>query len=1387
MSNGQQGNSGGSNTSPNPNTAQQVQLAADLNNALLEVENTTSRINNIMQNQSDFAVQINESFSNMQMSMMQSMQAFTSFTNQIALNVESISQTVQTNMVQQFHDSVQNTNSLAMQGLTQQAQTSNQIGDALYENASEIIYSQQGVAEGLNDAVDAIDDYSDASQDYSEELQNQNTVLEDLSESMKSVSNEMENLRGGLLGTLKSLTSFATASVGILAKSFMGLLKNMMKFVKFSMTLPFTIANAVIEFGNKLRTDVVEVIGMAAEELKEKFDLHSNIGKGIQSLTTRGVAMMKAFRSPTSYLVKMFGYGAEGIANMIKYLGEQLDSMGHYAEYFGHSLGTNQKSFEVYQAYVKSLGLEAEGVKYIAMDSVLNLKHVNETLGNISNIVGKVSTSYSIDRKRLSKNLMVLRKDITLFGHLTNEELTETAAKMTQMKINMEDASAVFKKFDTFESAANSVAILSQAFGMNLDAMDLIKAKNPQEIFEIFRDSMEMTGKSFQQLDRFEKDLMVQHTGMTAESLNALMHYDKLGYTYKEAVEKMEAEKPDAKQLKALKELNSAIKQVQKVMTFTSPFEAFFSGISANATLTGSLKNSVMALSGGYEKIYDFARTLNYSDWYSIARPIKIIIDIMHDILQSDELKTGLESGIRVISDLVTAAFGATKSTVAINELDALIQKHSRKGGVLKTHSSQFNRAIQNLSDGLAKKDKEELDSAISAFGAKAIFLKNATSMKDLLEKLKLAKVAAEDDPSGDLEKALKVITATIKARINSIEIGTDKGPKIKFKTDSERLAGAVLEIGQTNKNNVGALAQLSLRTTGAILKGAMIGLTAILKLVNRGIDVAKVETDKAGKSNLLASFLNVPEKEFNKLGNDLGDAIKEFISKSEGIYSITKWMLTGFTDIFAIVIDLAVSTLRKTLGYYFGEFLGKGPTPIDALTKVKALGSVKPENVDSNMTTAIKTAEIEKAATSKGGKGGEVSSLSAAKMLRGLRGQISTLKSDSEEFTTLDRFEKFMREIFYEYDPKTMSEGFLETIKSLSSLIKDKKFVGGQDVLEQLENRVNLYLNDRIKASDSARDKQAIRTETGNRIFSMSEDDFIKWVNSVLKNEYDNDSHIRENYKNFGSVVGLIKESQSKNPKTSVASPALTTAGSNSVLTQAAPVQDAMFGDLAKGLTNMPKVLQNSLFGVNKLKFNLPEVDVFEKMKVGANNILNAAKTFYDSNMFVVEEASIDKQINLVNSIVDKMQVSTAEVNSSLESDSEVLLPDNGYMTSVESVKSRVKQKMTKRKVSEMTAAIQKSTKEMKNLVNEIDLSFIFDEEYLQLFTHKLMPKFAQNNYARIQSMPQNNQGVMFNYPNGSSVMHVDCDSSSPTSKIAVPGPKSQVRFVDGTPQTLV
>ena len=76
------------------------------------------------------------------------------------------------------------------------------------------------------------------------------------------------------------------------------------------------------------------------------------------------------------------------------------------------------------------------------------------------------------------------------------------------MKVSVEDASNVFKKFNTFEDAANSVAMLSQTFGMNLDAMEIIQAENPIEIIDMFRNSMIATGRTFDELNRFEKEIL---------------------------------------------------------------------------------------------------------------------------------------------------------------------------------------------------------------------------------------------------------------------------------------------------------------------------------------------------------------------------------------------------------------------------------------------------------------------------------------------------------------------------------------------------------------------------------------------------------------------------------------------------------------------------------------------------------------------------------------------------------------------------------------------------------------------------------------------------------------------------------------------------------------
>ena len=68
------------------------------------------------------------------------------------------------------------------------------------------------------------------------------------------------------------------------------------------------------------------------------------------------------------------------------------------------------------------------------------------------------------------KDFFQLRKDITNFGHLSDIELQRVAARATQLGVEMKDLAGVFNKFGTFEDAANSAALLSQTFGMNVDA-----------------------------------------------------------------------------------------------------------------------------------------------------------------------------------------------------------------------------------------------------------------------------------------------------------------------------------------------------------------------------------------------------------------------------------------------------------------------------------------------------------------------------------------------------------------------------------------------------------------------------------------------------------------------------------------------------------------------------------------------------------------------------------------------------------------------------------------------------------------------------------------------------------------------------------------------------
>lgn len=903
----------------------QVAIAKELNVVLQQISEKMERINKLTQSQSSLTMDMFQAFEQVQSNINNAAQS----SNNISQNINELSANVINsfgrNTTDKIAKSLEQASEAAQEGIKTHTEGLSSLSENLIDTGSnsgritsQMEKSSRKLSSSLDSAFGSVESFSKNVEDLRETTQ-------EMSEAFKDLSQKLEELFGGfgakavaigkgILSAGKAVINMVTSLIGAATK-----------FFQFTLTLPFTITKAAVEIGNKIRTDMVEVIQSSAEELKESFDFDSYIGKGIRDMTSRGKGMLLAFQSPSSEMVKLFGYGAQGIANMIKEVGTNIAAMGHFSELFGRSIMGNGKRLKEFTKMVKGFGLSSEDIHYLALDAANNLEHINTRMARLGITLESVSKEFNIDRKRLSKNFMIMRKDITQFGHLSDEEIAKTTARLTQMRVKLEDAAAVFKKFSTFEDAANSVAILSQTFGMNLDAFDMIQAKNPEEIIDMFRNSMLETGRSFEDLNRFEKDLMAQHTGMSAESLAALMNYRDLGLTYEEARKKMAKETPEAKQMAALKKLNSAIKEVQKVLTFDSPFQAFADGLMANTTLSGDLRDTMISLSSGYQGIFEYAKNLDPDTWAGLARPIKLVIDIMRGIFKSEGFKTGLVDTVKVIGEFVGKMFGVTNPDRALTELDMQLKTASSRGKILdpKNKSKASKSFRKTLLRVLKDIKKEDID-AFSGF--KGISIEDIKKITDPMQLIPiLRKIQKEAGNNEKLQPYFESIMDNLTKKLGDLnniesgEIGKEGEDTIAILLDGLK------KIKQKNETNLGKVSSLSLRITGAVIKGAGTGLIALLKIVNGGIEEANKYLKKEGKdTNLIEKFLHFEPGEMARLGTELNGALSAFFNNSAGLTSLAGWLLDGFGDIFSVILDFFMGTLAKGMDSMFGTSFGK-------------------------------------------------------------------------------------------------------------------------------------------------------------------------------------------------------------------------------------------------------------------------------------------------------------------------------------------------------------------------------------------------------------------------------------------------------------------------------
>jgi len=903
---------------------QQTHFASELSKSLAAVNTRLSTFADHSRTQAQFATQISESFKKTSDNI-----------NSLSTNTDTINQTLQNFM--QNMQSVSNNPGVSnffnsfmtyMDETNKRYQRAADATEGLADAAERHQTASQQSQESLKKAADQDKKFSSAQQKQTKEqlssLNNLNkkaTQFNETQEEFAKASEEAEKAGKSWIKTFKSVLSAGFGLIKVLGS----LIGAATTFVKTVLTLPFMVLDNVVKVGNALREDIVVTIGQAAQDSKEFFDSFSGIGQGITKMTNMGKGMLLEFELVNSEAVKLFDMGAAGIANMIKETTSAIKAMGHYSEMFGSSITNSKDSLFHFTRIKKAIGLEDEQIAYYAQDAGVNLISLNDRLTSMAIQTDLISKQYGVDLKRLGKNFNKLRVDIALYGHLSDEELLKTTARLTQMKISVEDASNVFKKFNTFEDAANSVAMLSQTFGMNLDAMEIIQAENPIEIIDMFRNSMIATGRTFDELNRFEKEIMADQTGMTQESLKALMTLRDQGLTHQEAVDAMKDQTPEAKQLKAIKELSSSISQLQKVMTFTSPFEAFLKGLGRNSAASKEAREAFMSLSNTYQMIHDFAANLDGDTIDALMEPVIIIVDTMNEIFNSKAFTGGLSSLVEGFGEIAMNLFGVTSSDRIFHELKKNLT------GMTPRQEKQLATDLTVIEKDIKGSSSQTVKDLYVKYMEKSPKLKTTSAKFQAFLKNFKKEAAKNPDIKKEYEAVMKNFhKGYTMASFNKL-VKTKKGVRKLMSNFENR----VDNIFTGNTGNFEKFFDVAGLTAGAIIKGAAILLTSGVNLLNHIIDEVDLDQigNKTGQKNILESFFDWDAGDMIDMAEGIGKALGGLFARGGKLAFFGTWLFEQMSGIFGNVIRFFWVTLKEIGSQIFPNIFG-GESIQDVITK---------------------------------------------------------------------------------------------------------------------------------------------------------------------------------------------------------------------------------------------------------------------------------------------------------------------------------------------------------------------------------------------------------------------------------------------------------------------
>ncbi|MFA6049840.1 MAG: hypothetical protein WC761_01465 [Candidatus Paceibacterota bacterium] len=400
-------------------------------------------------------------------------------------------------------------------------------------------------------------------------------------------------------------------------------------------TAPFKMLQTLIDGIGQGSTELAQ----ALENVRKQFgDLRTGASKAIIDIS-KGMQGQLAETGLRTY--RVFGNLAERLKTIAEYAG----NLGPLFNNLAAGLVANGEAFG---AYVKGLGLTEAGLKGVGRLALSTGQDFTEVGRQITGMAYQMGEAFGINGRQISESVGDMLNDVRNFGSLSIKQLTQVSVFANRLGLSFQDLQGTIDQFDNFESAAESAAQLSQAFGLNVDALQLIQEQDPAARFETIRKAFYQTGRSVEQMTRQEMRLLATQTGLSEEAVKLGFSLENQGVNYADVQKQAGlAETKQLSQAEAMQKLSGSIERLVKSgeMGQGGFFDRFFQGFLRGITLTKDFRAMMMTLRQALRATFQAGRELGQifvktfpgvrdvfggiTDFFSIARWKKMLGDVV--------------------------------------------------------------------------------------------------------------------------------------------------------------------------------------------------------------------------------------------------------------------------------------------------------------------------------------------------------------------------------------------------------------------------------------------------------------------------------------------------------------------------------------------------------------------------------------------------------------------------------------------------------------------------------------------------------------------------------------------------------------------------------------